>query len=93
MGAHGVHHALAPERAAVTPREWVHKLWGSFRGSRSDRDLEDELRVHLERFRFSCSKAVAAMPDVVRALVWHEEPEGCSHQRSDVVERALTRGA
>src|SRR5205807_2389445 len=48
MGAHGVHHALAAERAAVTPREWVHRLWGTFRGSRSDRDLEDELRVHLE---------------------------------------------
>ncbi len=26
----------------------------------------------LERFRFSCSNAVAAMPDVVRALVGHE---------------------
>ena len=48
MGAHGVHHALAPARAAMTPREWVNRLWATFRRSRTDRDLEDELRVHLE---------------------------------------------
>src|SRR5206468_4713 len=30
MGAHGVHHALAPERAAMTPREWVNRLWATF---------------------------------------------------------------
>lgn len=33
------------------------------------------------------------MPDVVRALVGREEPEGRRHQRADVVERARTRGA
>ncbi len=33
------------------------------------------------------------MPDVVRALVRPEEPEGRSHQLADVVERARTRGA
>ena len=47
----------------------------------------------LERFRFSCSEAIAAMPDVVGALVRHEEPEGRRHQLADVVERARTRGA
>ena len=30
------------------------------------------------------------MPDVVRALVGHEEPEGCRHQLADLVERART---
>src|SRR5207247_3220787 len=52
-----------------------------------------EVPVALERFRFSCSNAVAAMPDVVRALVGHEESEGCRHQLADAVERARTRGA
>jgi hypothetical protein len=32
----------------MTPREWLNRLWGTFRRTRSDRDLEDELRVHLE---------------------------------------------
>src|SRR5437588_62996 len=41
----------------------------------------------LERFRFSCSHAVAAMPNVVRTLVGQEEPEGGRHQLADVVER------
>src|SRR5258705_4477518 len=48
LGAHGVHHALAPERVAMTPREWVNRLWGSLRRARTDRDLEEELRIHLE---------------------------------------------
>jgi C4-dicarboxylate transporter DctM subunit len=47
----------------------------------------------LERFRFSCSNAVAAMPDVVRALVGHEEREGCGHHLAHVIERARTRSA
>ena len=49
--------------------------------------------VRLERFRFSCSHAVAAMPDVVRALIGHEEAEGRRHQLADVVECARTRRA
>jgi len=49
--------------------------------------------MNLERFRLSCSNAVTAMPDVVRALVRHEEAEGGSHQLADVIERARTRGA
>jgi putative ABC transport system permease protein len=32
----------------MTPREWVHRLWGTLRKARTDRDLEDELNAHLE---------------------------------------------
>ena len=32
----------------MTLREWVNRLLGTFRRTRSDRDLEDELRIHLE---------------------------------------------
>jgi putative ABC transport system permease protein len=32
----------------MTPREWFSRLRGSVRGTRTDRDLEDELRAHLE---------------------------------------------
>ena len=32
----------------MTPREWLNRLWGTFGRTRPDRDLEDELRVHLE---------------------------------------------
>lgn len=29
-------------------REWIHRLWGTLHPSRSDRDLEEELRLHLD---------------------------------------------
>ncbi|HEV3214330.1 MAG TPA: ABC transporter permease [Vicinamibacterales bacterium] len=32
----------------MTPREWANRLWGTFHRSRTDGDLEDELRAHLE---------------------------------------------
>ena len=32
----------------ATLREWVSRLWGTLRGNRPDRDLEEELRLHLE---------------------------------------------
>jgi hypothetical protein len=32
----------------ATPREWLSRLWGSVRGRRQDRDLEEELRLHVE---------------------------------------------
>jgi macrolide transport system ATP-binding/permease protein len=32
----------------MTLREWVNRVWGTFRGHRADRDLEEELRLHLE---------------------------------------------
>jgi hypothetical protein len=61
----------------------------------TERDVEEVVMesTALEHFRFSCSKAVAAMPDVVRALVGHEEREGGSHQLAHVIERARTRRA
>ena len=31
-----------------TLREWVCRLWGTLRRRRTDRDLEEELRLHLE---------------------------------------------
>ncbi len=39
-----------------TLREWVTRLWGTLRPGRSDRDLEQELRLHLE---MSAEKAAA----------------------------------
>jgi hypothetical protein len=47
----------------------------------------------LEQFRFLCSHAVAAMPDVVRAFIRHEERERRRHQLADVVEGARPGGA
>jgi hypothetical protein len=29
-------------------REWVRRLWGTLRLQRDDRDLEQELRLHVE---------------------------------------------
>ncbi len=29
----------------ATLREWVSRLWGTLRGNRADRDLEEELRL------------------------------------------------
>ena len=47
----------------------------------------------LERFRFSCSEAVSAMPDVVRALVRQKEAERRCHQLTDLLERAWAERA
>ena len=32
----------------ATLREWVSRLWGTLHPSRDDRELEQELRLHLE---------------------------------------------
>jgi predicted permease len=32
----------------ATIREWLNRLWGTLRRTRADRDLEEELRLHLE---------------------------------------------
>jgi len=32
----------------ATLREWLNRLWGTLRRTRTDRDLEEELRLHLE---------------------------------------------
>ncbi|HEV2986196.1 MAG TPA: ABC transporter permease [Vicinamibacterales bacterium] len=32
----------------MTSREWAHRLWGTIRRARTDRDLENELSAHLE---------------------------------------------
>jgi len=29
-------------------REWIRRLWGTLRPQRDDRDLEQELRLHVE---------------------------------------------
>jgi predicted permease len=37
-----------PDRSMAALREWIGRLWGTLRGNRADRDLEEELRLHLE---------------------------------------------
>src|SRR5207247_8784084 len=32
----------------ATLREWIRRFWGTLRANRDDRDLEEELRLHLE---------------------------------------------
>src|SRR5262249_13164261 len=32
----------------TTPREWMHRLWGTLRRNARDREVEEELRAHLE---------------------------------------------
>src|SRR5262245_61219071 len=55
VGSYRVHHAHAPERTALagespmaTFRESLSRLWGTLRRRRTDSDLEEELRLHLE---------------------------------------------
>jgi hypothetical protein len=44
----------------VTLREWLHRLWGSVTRSRRDRELESELRTHLELAENANGSAAAA---------------------------------
>ena len=50
-------------------------------------------QIGLERFRFSCSKSIAAVPYVVGALLGREETEGDGEETTDLVERARAGGA
>jgi hypothetical protein len=47
----------------------------------------------LERFQFVCSNTVAAVPDVVRALIRQKQCESGTDQLADVLEGAWTNGA
>jgi putative ABC transport system permease protein len=48
MEPHGVDHADAAAGLMATLREWIVRLWGSIHPNRGDRELEEELRLHLE---------------------------------------------
>jgi hypothetical protein len=52
MESDGDDHAGAPERVEMMPviREWLRRLWGTFRKAPEDHVLEEELRLHLEMF-------------------------------------------
>jgi predicted permease len=39
---------MTPGSSMAALREWAGRLWGTFRTNRADRDLEEELRLHLE---------------------------------------------
>ena len=39
---------MTPENPGPILREWLTRLWGTFRRTRADADLEEELRLHLE---------------------------------------------
>jgi len=41
-------------------REWIHRLWGMIRRSPHDRELEDELRTHLQ---FAAADLQTAAPE------------------------------
>jgi hypothetical protein len=46
--SHGVDYADAAAGLMGTLREWIIRLWGSIRPNRVDRELEEELRLHVE---------------------------------------------
>ena len=50
MAPDGDDHAGAAERVEVMPviREWLRRLWGTFRKAPEDAVMEEELRLHLE---------------------------------------------
>jgi putative ABC transport system permease protein len=79
MGSHGVDHpgAAAQPRlkgasVMTTRREWIRRLWSTLRPARSDRDLEGELRLHVQlaaedRRRRGASRESAAHTAAIEA--------------------------
>src|SRR5438094_4264286 len=71
MGSHGGDHARALAQARVERRlmralrELVRRLWGTIRRSPSDRDLEEELRFHLDQVSEGLRNR-GALPDEAR---------------------------
>jgi putative ABC transport system permease protein len=66
-----------------TLREWLIRLWGTFRPRRSDADLEQELRAHLELAAEAqgCDAAAAARPAILRAGAVAPSMEAMRDQR------------
>jgi predicted permease len=52
----------------ATLREWMVRLWGTLRSRRADRDLESELRIHME-FAMEDARRAADSRDELRAAV------------------------
>jgi putative ABC transport system permease protein len=50
----------------VTLREWLHRLWGSVTRSRRDRELEAELRTHLELAEERERQRGSSIPEALR---------------------------
>ncbi len=61
MESNGDDHAGAAERVEVMPviREWLRRLWGTFRKTPEDAVMEEELRLHSRWSRPTCSAAAA----------------------------------
>jgi hypothetical protein len=52
-------------RLLATVREQIARLWGTFRGRRDDRDLQEELRLHIELAAEDARRRVD-LPDLAR---------------------------
>jgi putative ABC transport system permease protein len=76
-------------------REWITRLWGTIRTSRRDRDLEEELRLHLELAtddaRRRTGPADAAREAVIRAGSVTQAMEALRDQRGLPLLDDLTR--
>src|SRR5947207_855461 len=75
VGSDGLHHSSARGRTGITRseamaafREWILRLWGTLRPWRVDRDLESELRIHVEIATEDARRA-AQSPEDLRAAV------------------------
>src|SRR5262245_17621524 len=49
-------------------REWIRRLWGAFRGSPHDREMEEELRSHIELAREDMLRRGGSTEDGFRAI-------------------------
>ena len=47
-------------------REWVLRLWGTWRGTRTDQDLEQELKLHLELAEEEARRRGQSGPEAAR---------------------------
>ena len=54
-----------------TPREWICRLWGTLRRVRSDADLQEELRVHMELAAEEAQRRGQPPGDAARAARLH----------------------
>src|SRR6188474_1259848 len=59
---------MEPLSAMTTIREWLTRLWGSLRGHRWDRELEEELRIHLELAAEAEGRRSTSGEDAARAV-------------------------
>ena len=68
----------------ATLRDWIHRLWGTLRRNPRDRELEEELKLHLELAQEDMRRRGGSPDDGL--MIWpRRTPRDCARLRAVLV--------